>query len=120
MAIALGAGLLGLFLGYQLYARRPQESTALAARFSGVQRVLAGKYYVDELYEAVIIKPLRLFSERVLWKIVDVRFIDGLVNFMAGLTKVFSHVFRFAQSGYVQTYVLVIVLGVIVLLLRAL
>jgi NADH-quinone oxidoreductase subunit L len=120
MAIALGAGLLGLLLGHRLYAGRPQSATSLSAHFRGLQKLLVGKYYVDELYEAVVIKPTRVLSERVLWRLVDVRVIDGLVNFMAGLTKVFSHVFRFAQSGYVQTYVLVVVLGVIILLLRAL
>ena len=46
--------------------------------------------------------------------------IDGAVNLTGGLTKVFSYVFRFAQDGYVQTYVLVVVLGVLVLLIRAL
>jgi NADH:ubiquinone oxidoreductase subunit 5 (subunit L)/multisubunit Na+/H+ antiporter MnhA subunit len=67
-----------------------------------------------------VVRPLHSLSERVLWRAVDVRVIDGLVNLLAGFTKAFSYLFRFAQSGYVQTYVLVLVLGVLVLLLRTL
>jgi len=118
--LAVAAGLLGLGLGHQLYARRPQAAAALAARFPGLQQLLAAKYYVDELYGALVVRPLRVLSDRLLWRIVDVRVIDGLVNFLGGLTKAFSYVFRFAQSGYVQTYVLVVVLGVLALLIRVL
>jgi NADH-quinone oxidoreductase subunit L len=120
MAVALTAGLLGLLLGHQLYARRPELSARLAGRFAGLKRLLEGKYFVDELYAAVVVRPTRGLSERVLWRLVDVRLIDGLVNLLGGLTKAFSYVFRFAQSGYVQTYVLVVVLGVLVLLIRVL
>jgi NADH-quinone oxidoreductase subunit L len=120
MGIALTAGVLGLLLGSLFYWRRPQLSTQMAARLPGMQRLLENKYWVDEFYDAVIIRPIRVVSEGVLWRIVDVRIIDGIVNALGGLTKAFSYVFRFAQSGYVQTYVLVVVLGVLFLLVRAL
>ena len=117
---AFFAALLGLVLGGIFYARRPEISTRLAARYAGLQRVLAHKYYVDEIYDRAIVQPVRSLSERVLWKVVDQRVIDGLVNLTGGLTRVFSYVFRFAQDGYVQTYVFVVVLGALVLLIRAL
>jgi NADH-quinone oxidoreductase subunit L len=116
VAALLGLG--GLGLGFLYYARRPQLATQLAARLPGLQRVLAAKYYVDEAYEAVIIRPVHGLARGVLWRGVDVRLIDGIVNLLAGLTKAFSYVFRFFQSGYVQTYALVILLGILVLLLR--
>ena len=119
MAVALAAALLGLGLGFQLYARRPQTAAALAGRLQPLQRLLAGKYFVDELYAAVIVRPFRLLSEA-LWRLVDVRLIDGVINLLGGVTRAFSFVFRFAQSGYVQTYAFVVVLGVLVLLLRVL
>ena len=119
MGVALAAALLGLLLGFQFYARRPQAATALAARLQPLQRLLEGKYFVDELYAAVIVRPFRLLSEA-LWRLVDVRLIDGVVNLLGGVTRAFSFVFRFAQSGYVQTYAFVVVLGVLVLLLRVL
>jgi NADH-quinone oxidoreductase subunit L len=119
-AAAFAAGLAGLGLGHLLYARRPELSTALAQRFAGVRSLLAHKYWVDEIYDATVVRPLHRLSDAVLWRAVDVRLIDGLVNLLAGFTKAFSYVFRFAQSGYVQTYALVLVLGVLVLLLHSL
>ena len=52
----------------------------MAARFAGLHRVLENKYYVDEIYDAAIVQPIRIVSEEGLWKIVDVRVIDGAVN----------------------------------------
>ena len=52
----------------------------VAARFSGVQRLLLNKYYVDEAYDATVVQPIKIVSQEVLWKIVDVRVIDGAVN----------------------------------------
>jgi NADH-quinone oxidoreductase subunit L len=118
--VAVAIGLTGLLLGHQLYARRPQAAAQLAARFAFLRRLLANKFYIDELYAALVVRPTRFLAERVLWRVVDVRIIDGLVNLLGGLTKAFSYVFRFAQSGYVQTYVLVLVLGVLALLFRVL
>jgi NADH-quinone oxidoreductase subunit L len=120
MAVAFAAGLLGLLLGHLFYARRPRVATSLAQRFPGLKQLLSGKYYVDEAYDATIVRPTHTLADRVLWRVVDVRIIDGLANFLGALTKVFSHVFRFAQSGYVQTYALVVVLGLLVLLIRVL
>ena len=120
MAVALAAGLLGLGLGHQMYVRRPQVASALAMRLPAVRSLLAGKYFIDELYAAAIVRPLRLFSDRVLWRIVDMRLIDGSVRLLGWLTWALSVAFRFAQSGYVQTYVLVVVLGVFALLWRVL
>src|SRR4030095_11859821 len=101
-----------------LYARRPELATQLAARFPRVRRMLEAKYWVDEIYSAVIVRPMVAVSEGVLWRWIDMRLIDGIVNLLAGFTKAFSNVFRFFQSGYVQTYVLVLVLGMVALLWR--
>ena len=117
-AVAMAAGLLGLFFGDLFYRRRPELATAAAARFAGLRRLLEHKYWVDEVYDAVVVRPVHGLSRTVLWRIVDMRIIDGIVNLLGGLTKAFSYVFRFFQSGYVQTYVLVLVLGVLALLWR--
>jgi NADH-quinone oxidoreductase subunit L len=118
-AVALAAGLGGLALGHFFYRVRPDLPAKVAARVPAVYRLLAGKYFVDEIYGALIVRPFQWLSDRILWRIIDVRMIDGLVNLLAGFTKAFSYLFRFFQSGYVQTYVLVVVLGVLALLLRA-
>ena len=116
MLVAMAAGLGGVLLGHLMYAARPQLATGVASRLGGLRTTLANKYWVDELYDAAIVRPTRVISDRVLWRIVDSRIIDGLVNMVGGLMKVFSYLFRFVQSGYVQTYVLVVVIGVLALL----
>jgi NADH-quinone oxidoreductase subunit L len=117
-AVALAAGILGLLLGDLFYRRRPELATQMAARFPGVHRMLAAKYWVDEVYDFLVVRPVLALSEGFLWRFVDVRIIDGTVNLLGGFTKAFSYVFRFFQSGYVQTYVFVLVLGVLALLWR--
>jgi NADH-quinone oxidoreductase subunit L len=115
--VAIAVAVAGGLLGFVLYARRPQLATGIAARLPWLKRLLEGKYYVDELYDAVVVRPLGALSDRVLWRGIDVRIIDGLVNLVAGLTKAASWLFfRMFQSGYVQTYVLFVVLGVTALL----
>jgi NADH-quinone oxidoreductase subunit L len=120
--VSVGIAALGIGIAYRFYKgpeafARPRQ---LAERFSLAYKLILNKYWVDEIYDAVIVRPIRMVSDGVLWRIVDVRIIDGIVNALGGLTKAFSYVFRFAQSGYVQTYVLVVVLGVLFLLVRAL
>jgi len=115
---AMLAGLLGLGMGHLFYARRPQLATQWAARAGGLRRTLENKYWVDEAYNVAVVRPIRWVSEGLLWRVVDARIIDGIVNLLGGLAKAFSYVFRFFQSGYVQTYVLVVVLGVLALLWR--
>ena len=71
------------------------------------------KYYVDELYDAVIVKPLIGFSDRVLYRIVDAGIIDGLgANGTAQLVRASAaRVLKFAHSGLAQSYLLAIVVG---------
>ena len=77
------------------------------------------KYRIDELYDAVVVRPLVGISREGLWKIVDVKIIDMLVNLVGIAAKGFSYAFRFLQTGYVQAYAFVILLGIAVILFRA-
>ena len=86
MGVATCAGLLGLLLGFLFYARRPETATALAARFPGLHRLLENKYWVDELYDMAIVRPIRVISDSVLWRFIDARVIDGIVNALGALS----------------------------------
>ena len=59
-------------------------------QFGGVYRLLLNKYYVDELYDAAIVQPIKLLSTGVLWKGVDAGVIDGAVNGVGALVRVGS------------------------------
>ncbi len=83
----------------------------------GFDRVLANKYYVDELYDATIVKPVYGVSRNVLWRGVDAGLIDGLlVNGSAWAARFAGWVGSQLQSGQLGTYAWVLVLGVLLVL----
>jgi NADH-quinone oxidoreductase subunit L len=82
--------------------------------------VLWKKWYVDELYDALVVRPVMWVSREVLWKIVDVRLVDGLgVNGAAWLSRVAAAAGSRMQTGQVGMYVVVFVLGVLAVLTAA-
>jgi len=86
----------------------------------GLGRFLWKKWYVDELYDAVIVRPVVWVSREVFWKVVDVRLVDRLlVNGSAVLARVLGWVGSRLQTGEVGVYVVVFVVGVLVVLVSA-
>ncbi len=75
---------------------------------------MLNKYYVHEIYGAILIRPIVYFS-LFLWKIVDVVFIDGLINGLATTYSDVSQFFRGVQTGRVRSYATLFVIGVVVL-----
>jgi NADH-quinone oxidoreductase subunit L len=108
--------LAGILLARALFLKAPQRADALAARFSGVHRVLLNKYYVDEIYDAAIVQPIKSVSTGVLWKGVDAGIIDGSVNGVGYLVRGWSAVLRRVQTGSVRAYAMSIFLGVVSIL----
>ena len=98
-------GLGGIGLAYRLYVQDPGLADRLSRQFAGLHRLLLNKYYIDECYEAVIVRPLLAASDW-LWKVWDTVVIDGLVNGTAQLVQANGSVFRLWQTGNVQTYAL--------------
>jgi NADH-quinone oxidoreductase subunit L len=83
----------------------------------GFERVLANKWYVDELYDRTIVQPVVGVSRRLLWRVTDTWLIDGLlVNGSAKLTTFFGRLGSYLQTGSVSTYAWAIVVGVLVVL----
>jgi NADH-quinone oxidoreductase subunit L len=80
--------------------------------FPGVHRVVANKFYVDELYEAVIYRPFRVLA-RFFWKAVDTLVIDGLVNAGSFLVELAGDLLRFLTTGNVRNYALTFLLGIV-------
>ncbi|MBI5846331.1 MAG: NADH-quinone oxidoreductase subunit L [Deltaproteobacteria bacterium] len=75
-------------------------------------RALLNKYWVDEIYRAIIIEPIRKTSESFLWKIFDVKIVDGSVNGVAAVAKEISAEGLKLQNGIVTSYAFYMVLGV--------
>jgi NADH-quinone oxidoreductase subunit L len=88
----------------------------LAHRFGPVYRTLCSKYYVDELYDATIVRPIQELSTGGLWKGVDATVIDGLVNGVGLAVRGSSSGLRRMQTGSVRAYAASLFLGVVVIL----
>ena len=117
--ISVGAALAGIALAHYLYVARPGAAGRVAAALGGFYRLVRDKYRVDELYGAVIVRPVVKGSERVLWKGVDVGLIDGAVNGLGAWARGTGSLMRLAQSGYIRNYAVWVVLGALLLLLAA-
>jgi NADH-quinone oxidoreductase subunit L len=114
--VAVITALIGLGIAYWLYIRQPGKPAELAKSMKGVYTTLLNKYYVDELYAAVVVKPLLWLSTKVLWQTVDVQMIDGAVNGIArGTTEVGDNV-RHAQSGNTRSYAVWVIIGALVVI----
>jgi NADH-quinone oxidoreductase subunit L len=109
----LAAG--GAGLAYLFYVRMPGLPLVMAWRLARLYDLLAGKYWVDELYEALIVRPYVRLSE-VLWRIVDQVVIDGAVNGTAAAVMINGQLWRYVQSGNVQHYALALLGGALALL----
>jgi NADH-quinone oxidoreductase subunit L len=114
--VAVGAAIAGWGVAYWLYLVRPEKADGLAKSMAPAYRTLLNKYYVDELYDAVIVKPLVWVSTNVLWKVVDVEAIDGTVNGIAGGTTAIGDGVRHTQSGNTRSYAVWVVVGALVVL----
>jgi NADH-quinone oxidoreductase subunit L len=104
-----------IYFAYLLYVKRPELATSLKQRLSGVHKLIYNKYYVDEIYDAFIIRPIVNLS-LFLWRFVDVILIDGFLNGLAGMVKSASSSGRVIQTGYIRNYALLFLGGAIVVL----
>ena len=111
MAISTGAAIGGLLLAYLFYVAKPALPVSLAAKAHSMYSIVLNKYYVDELYDAVIVWPVVKTSREFLWKFVDTIVIDGTVNGVGKLVRGSAGALRRMQSGYVRTYAGWIFLG---------
>jgi NADH-quinone oxidoreductase subunit L len=105
----------GILLATKYYKRK----TTLAEnerKIGGFYKLAFNKFYVDEIYDATVVKPVYSISNSFLYKITDVKIIDGIVNGSAAVTGFFSGIFRRLQTGIVQNYAVMIVVGIVILI----
>ncbi|MEP0860441.1 MAG: NADH-quinone oxidoreductase subunit L [Ignavibacterium sp.] len=117
MVISVIGAAASILLARYIYLKKPEIASRTATRFKGLYNLLWNKYYVDEIYDAVIVNPIVTVSRNVLWKIADNKIIDGTVNGAAKLVDLLSSIIRKVQTGVAQLYALVMVLGIAAALL---
>jgi NADH-quinone oxidoreductase subunit L len=115
MVVAVLSAAAGLLLAWWFYIRKPQTADKLAETFRAPYDLLLNKYYVDEIYDALIVRPLGWLSTNVLWRGVDAAGIDGTVNGVADLAQDFGGQLRRLQSGNARTYGTWVVAGAVAL-----
>jgi NADH-quinone oxidoreductase subunit L len=105
--------LAGLLIAWWFYIKSPQTPKKLADSLRAPYTLLLHKYYVDELYNAAIIRPLLWISTNVLWHVVDETVIDGTVNGVARVARESGSEVREIQSGNARSYAAWVVIGAV-------
>jgi NADH-quinone oxidoreductase subunit L len=116
MVVSSLVALLGVGLAAFIWLKRREIADKAARTFHGVYTLLLNKYYVDEIYDAAIVQPIRIVSQEGLWRGVDVGLIDGAVNGTASIVEGGSSLMRRLQTGSVRAYAGSLLIGVVLIL----
>jgi NADH-quinone oxidoreductase subunit L len=116
MIVGTVVSLAGIFLAFVLHLRSREQADQLATRLAPVARAIENKYWVDELYDAVIVRPLRLVGQA--FFAADRFIVDGLVGVVGFVPQLSGFVLKLStQRGYLQGYAVTMLLGVALVLL---
>ena len=113
LGVPVIVALLGLATAWWFYIKSPQTPKNLAKSLSGPYKLLLNKYYVDEIYGFLIVRPLLWISTNVLWHGVDEGVIDGAVNGVASTAREVGGKVRHIQSGNTRSYATWVVIGAV-------
>lgn len=116
MAVSSLVAFAGIGLATFLWLKRKDIPAQMAIQFSGVHKLLLNKYYVDEVYDATIVQPIKVVSQEGLWRGFDVKVVDGAVNGAGYFVSGVSIVLRLLQNGSVKTYAAAIFAGAVSIL----
>ncbi|MFQ5638497.1 MAG: NADH-quinone oxidoreductase subunit L [bacterium] len=116
MVISTLIALMGIGFAYLFYVAKPATPYELSEKLKHVYKFLVNKWYVDEFYDYLVVRPVNYISDSILWKWLDIRIIDGLVNSVAKMILGLSEKFRRVETGLVQNYALSIVAGVVLII----
>ncbi|HET9135290.1 MAG TPA: NADH-quinone oxidoreductase subunit L, partial [Candidatus Kapabacteria bacterium] len=114
MIVSVCVAAIGILLATRYYKKKT-TLVEKEQKLGSFYKLAYNKFYVDEIYDATIVKPIFATSDSFLYKIVDVRIIDGSINGAAAVTGWFSSIIRRLQTGIVQNYAVMIVVGILVL-----
>ena len=116
MGISTLIAFTGIGLAAFLWLKNRHIPEQLATQFAGVHRLLLNKYYVDEIYDAAIVQPLKAVSTEGLWRGMDVKVVDGAVNATGYVVGALAAGLRLLQTGSVKTYAAGTFVGVVAIL----
>jgi len=114
MGASVGIALVGFLVARALYGRESRIPEKMSTVMGPVYRLLLNKYYVDEIYAAGVVNPIRRFAD-ILWYYFDVIVIDGLVNLAGMIATCLGRVVALFQNGSVKMYALSMLTGILIL-----
>lgn len=115
MGIAVIAASITIVVAYMVYIKKQTLPEAKDEKLTGLKKVIYNKYYVDEIYNLIITKPLNAMSD-LFYKFFDKQVIDGFVNGIGSAVVGMSSIVRKAQTGHIGVYIFSMVLGIILIL----
>jgi NADH-quinone oxidoreductase subunit L len=102
---------LGIALAWLMYVAQPRLAGSIAGGLNGLYKLVYNKYFVDEIYDATVVKPVVGGSRVLLWKGMDAGLIDGIVNGVGSFARGVGNGLRRMQSGNVRSYATWVLLG---------
>lgn len=115
LLISAVVALVGIYVAYYMYVLKPEIPKKLAKQWSSVYTLLVRKYYVDEAYTEVIVKPLKDIGG-FLASTIDKGLIDGIVNGIGSVTTGLAPILGGMQAGLVREYAFSILIGAVAVL----
>jgi NADH-quinone oxidoreductase subunit L len=115
MAVAIAVMFGALFYAYTVYVKNKIVPATEGEVLKPLHKLIYNKYWIDEIYETLITKPLNFISE-ILYKIVDNQIVDGIVNGFGTLVNGVSGVIRYLQSGNIGTYIFLMVISIVIII----
>ncbi len=112
--VSVALAVIGWLFARFLYGRKTDAPSKLADLFSYYYKILLNKYYVDEIYFALIVTPIKKIGD-FFWLFIDTVIIDGFVNLCAYLARCIGKVYSLYQNGAVKVYALTMLGGILVL-----
>lgn len=103
----------GLAGAAYIYGGPASRAAALKNRFSGLHHLLSGKYFIDELYDRLLAKPLNWVSERVFLQLGDKTLLDGTLNGLASMGQFTAGLLSRVQTGSLHWYALMALVGIV-------
>jgi NADH-quinone oxidoreductase subunit L len=116
-ALAVLAGAIGWYVAHRFYSQPSESATKLATSFAGPYNLLVHKYYVDEIYSFLFVKPVLALSRFFLEWVVDVAILGGLAWLLGGIAMLCGAILQRWQSGNLRSYAAWLALGAAALLL---
>jgi NADH-quinone oxidoreductase subunit L len=115
MAISVGVAVAGIGIAAYFWLFNRAAAARVARSAAGIYTLLLNKYYIDELYDRLVVQPVKFFA-LILWKGVDVALIDGSVNGVGTTVSAVSNRLRRLQTGSIRAYAASLFLGVVLIL----